>query len=211
MRVNEIFYSIEGEGIRAGYPCVFVRFSGCNLDCSYCDTRYAKKREQGEEMTEQEIINKVLSYDCDKVTLTGGEPLLSLSTDLLDRLLDEDIEVNIETNGSINPVPYQFKNTIITMDYKLPSSGMEGRMVERYIDELREQDVLKFVVGSDEDLERAKEVIEDHMIRAEVFFSPVFGQMDPKRMVDFLKKNRLGARLQLQLHKMIWNKNRRGV
>jgi len=211
MRVNEIFHSIEGEGIRAGYPCVFVRFAGCNLDCSYCDTGYAKKREQGEEMTEEEVVNRVLSYDCDKVTLTGGEPLLSLSTDLLDRLLDEDIEVNIETNGSINPVPYQYRNVIITMDYKLPSSGMEGRMVERYIDELREQDVLKFVVGCDEDLEKAKEVIEGHMIRAEVFFSPVFGQMDPKRIVAFLKKNGLGARLQLQLHKIIWDKNRRGV
>ena len=213
VKVNEIFYSIEGEGIRQGYPCVFLRLAGCNLNCSYCDTGYAKHLSQGTEMSEEAVLKEVLSYDCPRVTITGGEPLLSLSEELLAGLWDEGVEVNIETNGSLDPRPFMMSNVIITMDYKLPSSGMEGEMNEDYIDELRGKDVLKFVAGSAEDLERAKEIIEDHNLSgwSNIFFSPVFGRIHPQRIATFLKENNIDARLQLQIHKIIWDSNTRGV
>ena len=213
MKVNEIFYSIEGEGIRQGYPCVFVRLAGCNLNCSYCDTGYAKHLSQGQEMSTEAVLESILSYDCPRVTITGGEPLIGLSEDLMAVLWDEGFEVNIETNGSIDPTPYMMTNVIITMDYKLPSSGMEKEMNEGLIDKLRRCDVLKFVVGTVEDMERAKEIIEDHKLEGDsnVFFSPVFGKIHPQRIATFLKENNLDARLQLQIHKIIWDSNTRGV
>ena len=213
MIVNEIFYSIEGEGIRQGYPCVFVRLAGCNLNCSYCDSRYARHLSQGVSMSEEDILNEVLSYDCPRVTITGGEPLLTLSQDLLDLFWEKaiDVQINIETNGSIDPERFQMVGNIITMDYKLPSSGMEGEMHEEYIDKLRRGDVLKFVVGDLFDMARAKEIMDSHDIQAHVFFSPVFGRIEPSAIADYLKVNKLNARLQLQIHKIIWDPERRGV
>lgn len=211
MKVNEIFYSIEGEGIRQGYPCVFVRFAGCNLNCSYCDTGYARHLSQGKEMSEQEIIDEILRYECPRVTLTGGEPLLSVTPDFLEALWDEGFDVNIETNGSVDPRPFMLSNTIITMDYKLPSSGMEDHMDPFFIDYLRIDDVLKFVVGTKQDVLRALEIMKDYPTVAEVFFSPVFGKMEPCVIANMLKEHHSEARVQLQLHKIIYDPETRGV
>jgi len=217
MKVTEIFYSIEGEGIRQGYPCVFIRLAGCNLKCSYCDSEYSRHLSQGVEMSEEDILKEVLKYDCPRVTITGGEPYLTLTDKLLDLFWDEamdgsiDIEINIETNGSLNPSRHQRVGNIITMDYKLPSSGMEDEMTEDYVDLLRRQDVLKFVVGDLFDMARAKEIIDSHDIKAHIFFSPVYGRIEPSAIADYLKANKLDARLQLQIHKIIWNPDRRGV
>ena len=211
MKVNEIFYSIEGEGIRAGSPAVFIRLSGCNLNCSYCDTKY---HNDGELMSVDDIIASISRHKpCLKVTLTGGEPLIHPDVkSLLKRLEDDGYEVNIETNGSVLIGQYQLPNTIITMDYKCPSSGEESKMMTANLITLREQDVLKFVVGSQEDLERARTIMTCYPIRANVFISPVFGKIEPKDIVEFIKENKLvNARVQVQLHKVIWDVSTRGV
>lgn len=220
MDVNEIFYSIEGEGIRAGFPCVFVRFNGCNLNCSYCDTKYAQKKTKTD-MPVEAILQEVLSYGCPYVTLTGGEPLQQPDISrLVSKLLGKNLEINIETNGSISPRDVldnllSNKKVIITMDYKCTSSGMSSRMLLSNFMSLYTQDVLKFVVGTHEDLEEALRVINILKLQGvtpNIFFSPVFGQIEPKEIVEFLKTYGLTqCRVQLQLHKFIWPPEERGV
>lgn len=213
MKVVEIFKSIEGEGIRAGRPCTFIRLYGCNMSCSYCDSMYACKGNDYTEMTVAEIMDKVKKLGCKLITLTGGEPLLHF--DEVGELLDElsDYFVNIETNGSIDPaIVYNYDNTIVTMDYKCPSSGMEKFMKEEYLDSLCDCDVLKFVVGSKEDLERAREVISNLSTNPEIYFSPVFGEIEPREIVEFILENKLdNVHFQLQIHKFVWDKDARGV
>lgn len=220
MKVVEIFLSIEGEGKRAGLPAVFVRLAGCNLHCSYCDTTYACNNPEYTEMAIHEIIRKVKKYDCYRVTLTGGEPLLHEGAkSLIDALCSEGFEVNVETNGSIEVYPFrldedglEYENLFFTIDYKCPSSGMEDEMVESNFDYASEEDVVKFVVGSEEDLNKAKDVIERSSTVAQVYFSPVFGKMEPKRIVEFVLENKLfDASVQVQLHKIIWEPEMRGV
>lgn len=222
MNVNEIFYSIEGEGIRAGHPCVFVRFNGCNLRCSYCDTKYAQDfKAKGTEMTPREILDKVKSYGCPYVTLTGGEPCKQKKIrELVTLLLDNYFKVNVETNGSVNAAAlfygvYNRKNLTITMDYKCKSSGMSDHMNLDYLTRLSNDDVVKFVVGSEEDMYEALRIInalDIKLTRPNIFFSPVFGSIEPKEIVEFLKKTGLHqCRVQLQLHKFIWDPEDRGV
>lgn len=220
MDVNEIFYSIEGEGIRAGFPCVFVRFNGCNLNCSYCDTKYAQQKTETD-MPVEAILQEVLKYGCPRVTLTGGEPLQQPDiSHLVESLLNSYLIVNIETNGSISPYSVlgnliYNKHLIITMDYKCASSGMNGRMQLPNFVSLCEDDVLKFVVGTQEDLEEALQFIkalELQRITPNIFFSPIFGQIEPKEIVEFLKEYGLTqCRVQLQLHKFIWPPEMKGV
>lgn len=216
MRVVEIFSSIEGEGKRAGYPCVFVRFAGCNLRCSYCDTAYAQNLGVGEEMSLKDIVDKVISFGYRRVTLTGGEPLLQEGIyTLIHNLVVEGKEVNIETNGSV-PIERSYfnsrSNPFFTVDYKCPSSGMSEKMNYKAFKYLNSCDVLKFVVGSQEDLQDALRVLSIHQPECEVFFSPVFGKIEPKEIVEFIKSHYLDdARVQLQLHKFIWNPEKRGV
>lgn len=215
MRVVEIFSSIEGEGKRAGYPCVFVRFAGCNLRCSYCDTAYAQKPEMGEEMSIEDIVDKVDSFGYSRVTLTGGEPLLQEDIyNLIDKLVDLRKEVNVETNGSLGIVHYfeGAASPFYTVDYKCLSSGMSKNMNPEVFRSLGRYDVLKFVVGSEEDMQDALRVLNVYKPKCEVFFSPVFGKIEPKEIVEFIKSHYMdGVRIQLQLHKFIWDPNKRGV
>jgi 7-carboxy-7-deazaguanine synthase len=210
--VVEKFVSIEGEGIRSGYPAVFVRFAGCNLSCSWCDTKYANENPQYEQIGIDALLDFILSTGIKRVTLTGGEPLIQPHIYILiDRLIYEGFEVNIETNGSVS-IKHVPRDAIITMDYKCPSSGMEDRMIVDNISLLGQKDVLKFVVGTYEDLKTAERIIKTFKPRCNIFFSPVFGKIEPREIVKFVLENGLfEARVQLQLHKIIWSENTRGV
>lgn len=211
MKVVEIFNSIEGEGIRAGFPATFIRLYGCNLRCSYCDTPYGYEGNDYTEMTAQEIVEKVEGFRCSKITLTGGEPLIHPGVfELLLDLTNKGYEVNIETNGSINVEPYAFSDIIITMDYKCPSSGQEDKMLLDNIDYLRPTDVIKFVVGTKEDLDVCYKLSAE--TKAQVFISPVFGKITPEEIVNYMLEHHMNnCRVQVQLHKIIWNPNKRGV
>lgn len=210
--VVEKFVSIEGEGIRSGYPAVFVRFAGCNLRCSWCDTKYANENPEYEEIDIDNLMNFITSTGIKRVTLTGGEPLIQPYIYLLiDRLISEGFEVNIETNGSVS-IKHVPRDAIITMDYKCPSSGMEDRMIVDNINFLGQKDVLKFVIGTYEDLKRAEIIIKTFKPRCNIFLSPVFGMIKPAEIVKFLIENKLfDTIVQIQLHKIIWPENTRGV
>lgn len=210
MKVNEIFYSIEGEGIRAGMPCTFIRLFGCNLHCSYCDTRYACEGNDYEDMSIADIMEKVKSYGCPNITLTGGEPLMHTdSGDLIKTLVQNGYKVNIETNGTI--IPKHF-NVLYTVDFKTISSGESDKMNLGAFRCLTEDDVIKFVVGSIEDMEQARRFIEDNNIRANVFVSPIFGKIKLEDIANYLTENKLhNWRMQLQMHKYIWKPDTRGV
>lgn len=215
--VNEIFDSIDGEGLRTGELATFIRLAGCNLRCRYCDTKYSLQINQGKEMTINEIIDKVKEIGIKNITLTGGEPLLQKNSfRLIDELINNNFKVNIETSGSIDITPLIDKPVLITLDYKTISSGMNSKMVLSNIEKLRESDVLKFVCNKD-DLEDIKEVISKYQIKAYIYLSPIFKEIEPYELVDFLKQlnkeglNIVKTRVQVQLHKVIWNPDMRGV
>ncbi|MDD6268902.1 MAG: putative 7-carboxy-7-deazaguanine synthase QueE [Oscillospiraceae bacterium] len=219
-KVAEIFSSINGEGTRAGELAVFVRLAGCNLNCSYCDTMWANSADTPfTEMTAQEIKAALLETGIRNVTLTGGEPLIHENVyELLSVLSDEeDISLEIETNGSVSIEQFAGleNRPIFTLDYKLPSSGMENKMVlNENLPFIEKKDCIKFVAGSETDLERAFEITEKYGLteKCHVYLSPVFGKLGPAFMVEFMKKNTLNnVRLQLQLHKFIWDPSERGV
>ena len=207
--VCEIFDSIEGEGKRAGVLATFIRLAGCNLRCKYCDTTYAFTG--GEPMSIEDIAAKV-HYN--RVTLTGGEPLIHDIRPLLDALSCR--EVNIETNGSINVEPlFMYPQVFFTIDYKCGASGMSDKMCDNNFRNMRKRDVLKFVVGSREDLEQVLDVYKKYysnLRNRRIYLSPVFGEIEPSELVDFLKKHNLWTwHVQLQMHKFIWDPNKRGV
>ena len=214
--VVEIFDSIDGEGKRTGELATFIRLAGCNLRCSYCDTPYGLEFTQGDKMTTTEIINACKEFGNKNITLTGGEPLARLFIgDLITELALNDFEVNIETNGSI-PL-YQapkLKNIFYTMDYKCPSSEVEDKMDKDNLKFLDEDDVLKFVVGSEEDLNKCCKILGQNNIKAQVYISPVFGKIEPVEIVNYMKEHKTifkNSRVQVQLHKIIWNPDERGV
>lgn len=217
MRVAEKFVSINGEGQRAGELAVFIRFTGCNLYCSYCDTKWANKSDCSyEEMTPKEIHSYILSTGVKNVTLTGGEPLIHSNIDELIKLLtsDEDLSVEIETNGSVDISEYKkLKNPpTITLDYKSPSSGMERKMLMSNYNYIDSRDTVKFVCGSKEDLKKAKYITDNYINEGKIYISPVFGKIEPEEIVNFMIDNNMNnVRLQLQLHKFIWEPDRKGV
>ncbi len=212
----ESFVSINGEGQKAGELALFLRFTGCNLHCSWCDTKWANEPDVPyESKTTAELLGIAAESGVNNITLTGGEPLLQPGiTGLVAALLREGYAVEIETNGSV-PLPADMSpRPSFTMDYKLPGSGMEQQMCLDNLSLLTECDTLKFVCGSKTDLERAAEIITLYHLTAKckIYLSPVFGQIDPTDMVEFMKQNRMnGVRLQLQLHKLIWHPDARGV
>ena len=218
-KVAEIFTSINGEGTRAGQTAVFVRFTGCNLNCSYCDTKWANEpNAEYKLMTDREILSRIKETGIKNVTLTGGEPLLREGIhELLEEIAkDGFLQAEIETNGSIDLKPFcDIENrTSFTMDYKLPSSGMEKHMCLENFEILEKKDTVKFVSGSIEDLKKALEIIRKYDLsrRCHVYISPVFGSIEPAKIVDFMVENKLNdVNLQLQLHKFIWDPNMRGV
>lgn len=214
--VIEIFGSIDGEGKRTGELTTFIRLAGCNLNCSYCDTKYAQNFEDGNKMTIFEILEKVKKIGNRNITLTGGEPLKRFYIyDLIEQLSMNEFCVNIETNGSIPlyEAP-RLKNVFYTMDYKCPSSNMECSMDLQNLKFLDEDDVLKFVVGSEEDLDKCCRILGQNNIVAQVYISPVFGKIELKEIVNYMKLRKdifNKAKVQAQLHKIIWNPDERGV
>ncbi len=216
--VAEKFVSINGEGTRAGELAVFIRFKGCNLSCGYCDTKWANRADTpAMPETAKKIREFVEKSGVINVTLTGGEPLLQKELyTLIETLMKNGRSVEIETNGSIpiGELSRKEYRPLFTMDYKLPSSGMESSMCLENFQYLAKQDTVKFVSGSISDLERAAEIIEKYALteRCHVYFSPVFGSIEPAEIVEFMKRRKLnGARLQLQLHKFIWGPDKKGV
>ena len=217
MKVVEKFVSINGEGLRAGELAVFIRFKGCNLSCSYCDTTWAKEADcDFEELTPLQIFEYIKSTNIRNVTLTGGEPLLQKDIDKLIELIlaDGNKRVEIETNGSVDISKFKADGLTFTMDYKLPSSGCEDKMNLDNFTFLKKKDTVKFVSGSTYDLNKALDIIRkyDLINKCHVYFSPVFGKIDPREIVGFMIDNNLNdARVQIQMHKVIWDPNQKGV
>lgn len=218
-KVVEKFVSINGEAAHAGELACFIRFAGCNLACGYCDTKWANEPQVPyESMSEEEIYAYIKSCGVKNVTLTGGEPLIQPAIEALIAFLaeDTDLRVEIETNGSVDISAYDARpeNVCMTLDYKLPDSGMERFMrTENYV-WLKKQDVVKFVVSSAKDLETAKKIIEtyDLCAKATIYLSSAFSAITPAQIVDYMiQENMKDVRLQLQMHKYIWDPEKKGV
>ena len=225
-KVSEIFQSIDGEGVRTGQPVNFIRLAGCNLRCSYCDTSYALFGEEEpcryDTLCADEIIEK-LNPLFKRVTLTGGEPLIAKGVSYLaQRLQDEGYELNVETNGAVDICKFESElssrgSLFFTIDYKLPSSGMEGRMIWNNFLNLTPRDAVKFVVGSDADADCMVSVAEKmkahYKTMPQIFVGAVFGMYDLKKLTQRVLSEPVlcDAKLQIQLHKIIWDPNERGV
>ncbi|MBR1741111.1 MAG: putative 7-carboxy-7-deazaguanine synthase QueE [Lachnospiraceae bacterium] len=216
--IVEIFESINGEGLKAGELSAFVRMKGCNLDCSFCDTAWAKEKDaEATYMTTSEILEEIASFGVKNVTLTGGEPMEKKGIfSLIMALVDHGYQVEVETNGSIDLREYALLSDIVsfTIDYKLPGSGMEEKMLLENFLCFGEKNVIKFVVTDRTDLERAYALCEDELreTRCRIYLSPAFGKIEPEEIVEFMKEKKwTEARLQLQLHKIIWEPDARGV
>lgn len=210
LKVNEIFYSIQGESTKAGFPCIIIRLTYCNLRCSYCDTPYSFS--EGTERTVQDIFQEIQKYNCKFVELTGGEPLLQPDThELLKVLCDAGYEVLLETNGSF-PIHHIDKRVRIIMDMKGPSSNMVNMNLYDNLFSLKNIDEIKFVIGNREDYDWAKDLIERKDLGDKnILFAPVFDLLEPVKLANWILEDNLNLRLQLQLHKYIWNPSARGV
>jgi len=211
VKINEIFFSIQGESSYAGLPCAFVRLTGCNLRCAYCDTRHAY--EEGEERTIEQVIEAAEGFPTGLIEITGGEPLLQEETlSLVAALAERTRKVLIETNGSLSLRGIDARATAI-MDIKCPGSGMSGRMLWDNLDRLRSHDEIKFVLTDRADYDWATGIIRKHRLlkRHIVHMSPAYGIMEPRRLASWILEDGLGVRLQLQLHKYIWPGVERGV
>lgn len=209
--INEIFFSIQGESSYVGRPCAFVRLTYCNLRCTYCDTEYAFY--EGRKMSIGEILEALQAYPTELVELTGGEPLLQKGVhDLIRRLLDAGKTVLVETGGSLDVRPVD-PRAVLIYDVKCPDSAMEHKNLLENLPRLRPQDEIKFVVGSRRDYEWATEKIRKFDLTAHhtVLFSPVWGKLEPRELAEWILEEGLPVRLQLQLHKLIWDPDRRGV
>jgi 7-carboxy-7-deazaguanine synthase len=210
MRVTEIFFSIQGEGTRAGLPFVFVRFTGCDLRCVYCDTAYAFHG--GTELSEAAILEAVDRHPGTPVLLTGGEPMLQRGVPALARaLLARGREVLVETHGQ-RPLDELPAAVVRIVDVKTPDSG-EVAVDLAYLDRLLPHDEVKFVVSSRADFAWSCEVIRRHRLegRVQVLLSPVWGKVEPRQLAEWLLESGLQARLSLQVHKVIWGAEARGV
>jgi 7-carboxy-7-deazaguanine synthase len=217
----EIFETVEGEGTRAGFPTVFVRLFGCNLRCSWCDTKYSYPPEQaGEVMTIRDIIKEVQKYSSRYICLTGGEPLLygEHSLALIQALLEIEAlqDIHIETNGAIELGYYMehidSPKVRYIMDFKLPGSGEMEQMLYSNFALLRAEDELKFVIANEADFATAVQVLEQNPTAALPLFSPVWESMPPAKLVELMLEHKLShVKLNLQLHKIIWDSAKRGV
>jgi 7-carboxy-7-deazaguanine synthase len=211
LKVNEIYYSIQGESSKAGLPCVFVRLTYCNLRCTYCDTEYSFY--DGNDKTINEIIVEVKKYACKLVEVTGGEPLVqNESLELMQRLCNEGFEVMLETGGSL-PIKEIDKRVMIIMDLKCPSSKMMKKNLYENINHIKPSDEIKFVIGTREDYDWSKELIIKYSLtqKCSVLFSVVFGQLEPVQLVNWILEDKINVRYQLQMHKIIWHPEKKGV
>lgn len=211
MKICEIFASIQGESSFAGLPCSFVRFTGCNLRCTYCDTPYAY--DEGNHMSEDDIIQAVRALGVNLVAITGGEPLLQNDVyHLIGTFLDAGRTVLVETNGS-QSVRRIDRRAYIILDIKTPGSGMSDRMDFSNLNELEKHDEVKFVVTDRSDYDWAKEIIRsfDLVRKCTVLMSPAFGLVRPEDLARWMITDKLAARLNIQLHKYIYSAQKRGV
>jgi 7-carboxy-7-deazaguanine synthase len=211
--VNEIFYSIQGESSYAGRPCVFIRLTGCNLRCSYCDTEYAY--EEGEETGIDTIVKRISTYECPLIEITGGEPLIQKETpQLVRRLLNMGYKVLVETNGSLD-ISKIDDRCIRIVDIKCPLSGEANQNDLRNLERLTDDDEVKFVLCGREDYEYAKHILTHIKLTASrmnrVHFSPVLGRIEPGVLAKWILDDHLKVRLHLQLHKIIWSPDQRGI
>lgn len=214
IKVFETFPSIQGESSRAGLPCFFIRLAGCNLDCAYCDTREARNPASGKEFSVDGLLSIVRESGLRLVEVTGGEPLAQARTpELCARLVAEGFEVMVETNGSIDVSPLP-PETIRIVDFKTPSSGEHDRMLPSNFKSLRRHDEVKFVVSSREDYLFSLERMREFDIVSQtpnVLFSPVSGILEPAELAKWMLHDKVPARLNLQLHKIVWGGDAKGV
>jgi 7-carboxy-7-deazaguanine synthase len=212
LTVNEIFYSVQGESTHAGRACVFVRLTGCNLRCKWCDTEYAFNG--GRKMSLDEVVSAVKAYRCDLVEVTGGEPLLQGAVHpLMTTLADSGATVMLETSGSLDVAGVD-PRVIKIVDLKCPLSGECERNLWSNLAHLGPRDEIKFVIAGRADYEWARGVIGEHRLQERVgaiLLSPAFGLIDPKSLTEWMLEDRLPARIQLQIHKHIWPPDTRGV
>jgi 7-carboxy-7-deazaguanine synthase len=218
MKVNETFYSIQGESSYAGRPCFFVRLAGCNLRCSYCDTTYAQTPEDGAEVPWEEIVKECIQSPAQVVEITGGEPLLQMEEVLLvcQQLILTDKEILIETNGSIPLTPFKNSppNLTCIVDIKTPSSGMVEQMHWPNFEQPNKGDQFKFVIGNREDFDFAKQICEKFPIASpanEILISPLYGTIPLQTLVSWVLEEMPFARFQVQLHKIVYDVGARGV
>lgn len=211
LTVNEIFFSIQGEGLRAGQPCVFVRLTGCPLRCVWCDTSYAFH--EGAKRSEDDLLAEIGGYSCRLVELTGGEPLSQPAAfPFITRLLDRGYDVLVETSGHVL-LDALDPRAVAIMDVKAPGSGETGRMDWRNLDLLRAKDEAKFVIADRSDYEWSREIARGKGLleRCPVLFSPVHGVLEPGVLARWILDDGLPVRLQVQLHKYLWPGVERGV
>lgn len=211
LRITEIYASIQGEAAFSGFPCVFVRLTGCPLRCRWCDTAYGF--EGGKDFTEDEVLAKVAEFQLKHVELTGGEPLAQKGViPLMQKLVDQDYRVMIETGGSesIADIP---REVHVIMDLKCPGSGMADRNLWANLDFLKATDEIKFVVSNRDDFDWALDVVRKNGLdtRCGVLFSCAFGLVPPKDLADWMIEAKAPGRMQLQMHKYIWHPRAKGV
>lgn len=211
IKINEIYLSVQGESTHTGLPCIFIRLTGCNLRCSWCDTAYAFH--EGKNMSIDEILQKVENFGIHLVEITGGEPLMQDNVyTLMRRLIEKGYKVMLETGGSISleRVP---KDVIKIMDLKCPGSGEQEKNNLDNLKLLTPHDEVKFVILDKKDYEWSRDIIKRYKINetAHILLSPVFDKLELKEMVKWILEDRLPVRLQTQLHKIIWDKNTIGV
>ena len=212
MKVCEIFTSIQGESTYAGMPCTFIRLSGCNLRCSYCDTKYSY--EEGVEMSIGTIMKKVEDAGVGLVEITGGEPLLQQKEmlDLTAILIDAGFRVLIETNGTVSIRPID-NRAVVIMDVKTPASGMSEKNDFSNFDSIQQKDEIKFVLSGRDDYAWSRKIVQDYGLakRCTVLFSPAYGTLSPRELAGWIIEDRLDVRLNMQLHKYIFTPDERMV
>ena len=211
MKITEIYKSIQGESTFSGQPCIFVRTTGCNLRCTWCDSAFSFYG--GDEMPLDEILDRIRSFQCRLIEITGGEPLLQKdSLVLVHALLDEGYQVLIETSGSLDIRPLD-PRAILIMDIKCPGSGMSEAMCWKNLEHLKPTDQVKFVIKDRQDYLWSRGILDQYHLsqRLTVLFSPVYGEMDSRQLAEWILEDRLDVHLQLQLHKYIWHPEARGV
>jgi 7-carboxy-7-deazaguanine synthase len=210
--VNEIFYSIQGESTHAGLPCVFVRLTGCNMRCAYCDTAYAY--DEGRPMQISEILESIAVFQCNMVEVTGGEPLLQDQTpDLISSLLRKNYQVLLETNGSFD-IRMTDPRCIRIMDVKCPGSGEHEKCDLNNFKHLGKKDQVKFVIGDRQDYEYARDMLKKIPLSnptGNLLLSPITEKLAPAELAAWILKDHLQTRLHLQLHKTVWPDIARGV
>ena len=211
IRINEIFYSIQGESTYSGQPCIFIRLTYCNLRCTWCDTEYSFH--EGNDMTIDEILENIQQYNCKLVEITGGEPLLQKECiSLLNKLLSDGFKVMLETGGSlsIKDVP---RKVIKIIDFKCPYSKMDKKNLWSILDDMAEHDEIKFVIGNRKDYEWAKDKIIEYNLTDKwtVLFSCVFDHLSYNTLAEWILEDALDVRFQVQMHKHIWHPEAKGV